>query len=222
MAVGTYHVRMTLEGARSFAKMLPERIPEAVTRAMYQALSMGGNMAATQYMIRSTEGPTDYFFPPDVRGTTRLTWRSGRLASALIGKASSRGTAGGSAGRGTAAGGVQEGIHEVRRVDRAKWIGILDVSAVPYAHKHEFGNVNQIPTMKQRGFFWAMWRESRHLMWKALYLKSVYMQPIITPARPFLGPAWADPDFKTGVDNIFANSFQKMVNDGMVKTGKRG
>ena len=61
----------------------------------------------------------------------------------------------------------------------------VDVEArMIYSAAHEFGVTVEI-TEKQRGFFWAMWAETKDDMWKALALSTTYT----IPARPYLRPA---------------------------------
>ena len=55
---------------------------------------------------------------------------------------------------------------------------------VVYGAAHEFGVTVRI-TEKQRRFFWAMWRETGDMMWKALALSDTYT----IPAKPYVRPA---------------------------------
>jgi len=76
------------------------------------------------------------------------------------------------------------GRVQLTRLSRTELVSYVLFDIV-YAAVHEYGLLNQVITDRQRRFFWAMWYETGHVMWKALALSKTYT----IPARPYLRPA---------------------------------
>jgi phage gpG-like protein len=68
-----------------------------------------------------------------------------------------------------------------------QWSAGVEVTAI-YAAVHEFGLEKQPITDRQRGFFWAMFKETQDEKWRRLALSSTYT----FPKRPYVRPGVED------------------------------
>ncbi len=115
-------------------------IKAMLAETTHEALDLIGQKAVGDHMVMASKDATMLMRPAG----DKLTVRSGRQARSYLPQ-------GGAFGKG----GQREGIQEVR-VCGNKIIGTKG-SKVPYAAIHEYGGtIRQIPTPKQRSFFWAM------------------------------------------------------------------
>lgn len=199
-------LQIPVKDVPNFTARLAMEFPKMVSLAMYESLRLIGLVATSKYMIQTGTGAGSKLAgvgSPVAKD--KLTMRSGRLARSLVGQS-------GFSGPGAAGGpdkiGTREGFMKVTR-EGSRWVGRIGTN-VPYAARHEFGGDYPI-TKRQMGFFYGRYKETGDKMWIAMYAKGKKGGVIITPRRPFLGPATTDPETIQGIDAIFINQFNMMA-----------
>lgn len=84
----------------------------------------------------------------------------------------------------------------------------ISTSEVPYAAIHQFGGeIFQVVTNKQRGFFWFMYSETGDEMWKGMALSKSLL--IEMPARPYM--MFQEEDVEV-LAQMFGDNLIKIIN----------
>jgi len=186
-----------------FKKLTEEaltELPSVLTAAMYKALNLLGDIAASEFMISGTGDYSEFVEAFYYVHPTKLQWRSGRLGKALIG--------------GGKLAGDSQYPERVTTVSMEGWrfVGGLTIN-VPYAIRHEFGGTYSI-TSRQTSMFYARWKSGAppsESLWKALFFKGRAGGSITTPPRPFLNPALMSDMMLTGTKNIFVHDISMLM-----------
>lgn len=202
----TSKIQIPVSSVPEIVAFYNQEIPKRAVRAMYRAMGVAGNIAATKYMVRNSTAGGVYLKGQGAVDPSRLTWRSGRLARSLSGQETQGQT-----------GMTPEGIRNVVQ-QGSKTVGQFG-SAVPYAARHEWGGTFPI-TARQRGFFYAKWKETRDSMWRALFVKGLKGGSITTPPRPFLMPTINDPQAQESMWAQFTDEFTEMRDEALKKFSK--
>lgn len=189
-----------LKNARNLNPEFLKELPQIVTRLMKNALSIIAQDAAFNEMIPTSSNIASKFASigspvnPD-----RLTWRSGALARSLT---------------------RTDDPYNITEVKSAGTIfsGIIG-TRIPYAAIHEFGGTIPAHTINitddMRRYFWHKWYESEKTeeKWKFAAVKKgpIQIPDIIMRARPFLAPAFANPDVIGSIRSMFLSAFPEEI-----------